>query len=148
MLNRFDQIFKDEYYDRVNNLGMSVNEVITLASIIEREAKVEKERPFVSSVFYNRIKSGMLLQSCATVQYVLGERKEKLTYQDIAIDSPYNTYKFEGLPPKPIASPGKPSIEAALYPAESEYLFFVVSKNGEHHFSKTYEEHLKAKNGK
>ncbi|TCO79080.1 endolytic transglycosylase MltG [Marinisporobacter balticus] len=146
MLNRFDDIFIDDYYKRVKELNMRINEIITLASIIEREAKLDKERPLVSGVFYNRIKKDMKFQSCATVQYVLGERKPKLSNKDIAIDSPYNTYKYYGLPPKPIASPGKPSIEAALYPKESEYLYFVVSKNGEHHFSKTYKEHLRAKN--
>ncbi|SHI53607.1 UPF0755 protein [Geosporobacter subterraneus DSM 17957] len=147
MLDRFNQVFQESYYQRAQEMGLSINEVITLASIIEREAKLDKERPLVSSVFHNRIKQNMLLQSCATVQYILGERKENLTLKDIEIDSPYNTYKYQGLPPKPIASPGKPSIEAALYPETTEYLYFVVSKNGEHTFSKTYKEHLKAKNG-
>jgi UPF0755 protein len=146
MLNRFDHVFMDAYYKRAEELNMTVNDIVTLASIIEREAKVDKERPIVSSVFYNRIEKKMPLQSCATVQYILGERKARLTLKDIAINSPYNTYKQEGLPPKPIASPGKASIEAALYPNKTEYLYFVVSKNGEHHFSKTYKEHLKAKN--
>ncbi|MCT4621517.1 MAG: endolytic transglycosylase MltG [Marinisporobacter sp.] len=146
MLNRFDNIFVDEYYKRAEELNMTVNDIVTLASIIEREAKVDKERSIVSSVFYNRIEKRMPLQSCATVQYILGERKARLTLKDIAIDSPYNTYKQDGLPPKPIASPGKASIEAALYPNKTDYLYFVVSKNGEHHFSKTYKEHLKAKN--
>ncbi|AOT72866.1 endolytic transglycosylase MltG [Geosporobacter ferrireducens] len=147
MLDRFNQVFQESYYQRAKELNMSVNEVITLASVIEREAKLDNERPLVSSVFHNRIKSGMLLQSCATVQYILGERKENLTLKDIETDSPYNTYKYQGLPPKPIASPGKPSIEAALYPEKTDYLYFVVSKNGEHTFSRTYKEHLNAKNG-
>lgn len=148
MLNCFNNIFTDDYYKRAKELNMSVNEIITLASIIEREAKVDKERSLVASVFYNRIKKDMLLQSCATVQYALGERKSKLSNKDTEINSLYNTYKYSGMPPKPIASPGKLSIEAALYPKDSDYLYFVVSKNGEHHFSKTYKEHLKAKNGK
>ena len=147
MLDRFNQVFQESYYQRAKDANMSINEVITLASIIEREAKLDKERPLVSSVFHNRIEQKMLLQSCATVQYILGERKENLTLKDIETNSPYNTYKYQGLPPKPIASPGKPSIEAALYPEKTDYLFFVVSKNGEHAFSKTYKEHLKAKNG-
>ncbi|QXM05983.1 endolytic transglycosylase MltG [Crassaminicella indica] len=147
MLNRFDDIFEDAYYKRAKELNMSVNDIITLASIIEREAKVDKERPIVSSVFHNRIRKKMPLQSCATVQYVLGERKAKLSFKDVETDSPYNTYKHAGLPPRPIASPGKASIEAALYPSETDYLYFVVSKNGEHHFSKTFKEHLNAKNG-
>ncbi|KXG76767.1 endolytic transglycosylase MltG [Thermotalea metallivorans] len=146
MLERFDAVFKEEYYQRAKQLNMSVHEVVTLASIIEREAKLDKERPLVSSVFHNRLKKGMLLQSCATVQYVLGERKENLSLKDIDIDSPYNTYKNIGLPPAPIASPGKASIEAALYPAQTDYYYFVAKTNGEHAFSKTYEEHLRAKN--
>ncbi|QZY57002.1 endolytic transglycosylase MltG [Crassaminicella profunda] len=147
MLNRFDDIFVDNYCKRAEELNMTVNDIVTLASIIEREAKVDKERPIVASVFYNRMNIKMPLQSCATVQYVLGKRKARLSTKDTEIDSPYNTYKHNGLPPKPIASPGKASIEAALYPSETDYLYFVVSKNGEHHFSKTYKEHLKAKNG-
>ncbi|MEW9121321.1 MAG: endolytic transglycosylase MltG [Thermotaleaceae bacterium] len=146
MLDRFNQVFIESYYQKANEMNMSINQVITLASIIEREAKIAHERPLVSSVFHNRIEQKMLLQSCATVQYILGERKENLTLRDIEIDSPYNTYKYLGLPPKPIASPGKASIEAALYPEQTDYLFFVASKNGEHIFSKTYREHLNAKN--
>ncbi|MFZ5965924.1 MAG: endolytic transglycosylase MltG [Bacillota bacterium] len=147
MLKRFDDVFKEKYYQRADELNMSIHEVITLASIIEREAKLEKERPIISSVFHNRLNKGMLLQSCATVQYILGERKQNLTLKDIAIDSPFNTYKNIGLPPTPIASPGKLSIEAALYPEDTEYLYFVLKKDGEHAFSKTYDEHLRAKNG-
>ena len=147
MLDRFNQVFEESYYDRAKELNMSVTEVVTLASIIEREAQLDDERPLVSSVFHNRINKGMLLQSCATVQYILGERKENLTNKDTAIDSPYNTYKYNGLPPKPIASPGKASIVAALYPEKSDYLYFVLDTNGKHTFSKTYKEHLNAKNG-
>ncbi|WZL71474.1 endolytic transglycosylase MltG [Clostridiaceae bacterium 35-E11] len=147
MLNRFDAVFEEAYYERTAELNMDINQIITIASIIEREAKLDEERSIVSSVFHNRIRKGMLLQSCATVQYILGERKENLSLKDIEIDSPYNTYKYEGLPPKPIASPGKASIEAALYPEKTDYLYFVVSKNGKHTFSKTYQEHLNAKNG-
>lgn len=146
MLNRFDEIFEKEYYSRAKELDMSINDVIALASIIEREARVDNERPIISSVFHNRLKKDMLLQSCATVQYVLGERKERLTYDDLEIDSPYNTYKHLGLPPMPIASPGEASIHAALYPADSKYLYFVAKGDGSHIFSKTYNEHLKAKN--
>ncbi len=146
MLNRFDSIFKDEYYLKAEDLGMSVKEVITLASIIEREAMVDKERPLVSSVFHNRLNKDRLLQSCATIQYVLGERKQNLTYDDLEIDSPYNTYKHKGLPPMPIASPGEASIQAALYPADTEYLYFVAKGDGTHAFSRTYNEHLEAKN--
>ncbi len=125
---------------------MNVKEIITLASIIEREAKLDRERPIISSVFHNRLKKNKLLQSCATVQYALGERKEDLTLKDLEIDSPYNTYKHLGLPPSPIASPGKASIEAALFPEDTDYLYFVAKGDGSHIFSKTYSEHLNAKN--
>lgn len=147
MLQRFDEIFLDEYYGRLDELGLSMNEAITLASIIEREARAKEEFPVVSGVFHNRIQDNMLLQSCATVQYVLGERKERLTYDDIAIDSPFNTYINAGLPPSPIASPGKLAIESALYPEEHGYYYFVVKKggNGTHVFSETLEQHNRAK---
>ncbi|SHJ64603.1 endolytic transglycosylase MltG [Tepidibacter formicigenes] len=145
MLKRFNEIYNAEYKKRQKELGLNLNEIITIASIIEREAKLDKERPLVSAVFYNRININMPLQSCATVQYVLGERKSVLSYDDIKIDSPYNTYKNNGLPPSPIASPGEKSIKAALYPEDVDYLYFVAKKDGSHSFSKTYNEHLKRK---
>lgn len=147
MLSRFDQIFTDEYYEKLKDHDMSLNDLITLASIVEREARAKEEFPLVSSVFHNRINQGMMLQSCATVQFILGERKERLSYDDIAIDSKYNTYVNTGLPPAPIASPGKLAIESALYPEESDYFYFVVKKdgNGTHVFSNTLKEHNKAK---
>jgi len=143
MLGQFDSVFKDEYYTRAEDLGMTINEVITLASVIEREAQLDTERALVSGVFHNRIRKGWKLQSCATVQYILGERKDILSYDDIAIESPYNTYINAGLPPSPIASPGEKSIIAALYPEETDYMFFVASgeNNGSHIFSKTLKEH-------
>lgn len=146
MLGQFDSVFKEEYYGRAEELGMTINEVITLASVIEREAQLDTERALVSGVFHNRINKGWKLQSCATVQYILGERKEVLSYDDIAIESPFNTYINAGLPPSPIASPGEKSIIAALYPEETDYMFFVASgdNDGSHIFSKTLKEHEKA----
>lgn len=142
-LKRFDAVFKEEYYARIIELGMDMNELITLASIVEREARVDEERAIVSSVFHNRLEIGMSLQSCATVQYILGERKARLTYDDIAIESDYNTYLNSGLPPAPIASPGEKSLVAALYPEDTEYLYFVTKEtnDGSHYFSRTLEEH-------
>lgn len=147
MLARFNEVFIDEYYVTLSDLGLSMNDLITLASIVEREAQAKEEFPLVSSVFHNRIGLDMKLQSCATVQYVLGERKERLTYDDIEIESPFNTYMNAGLPPAPIASPGKLAIESALYPETTEYLYFVVKKdgNGTHVFSRTLAEHNQAK---
>ncbi|MEI8215584.1 MAG: endolytic transglycosylase MltG [Eubacteriales bacterium] len=142
MLARFDEVFTMEYKDQLAKSGLNMNELITLASIIEREAKVPADRPVIASVFYNRLKIKMPLQSCATVQYILGEQKEKLTLNDIAIDSPYNTYKISGLPPGPICSPGLESIKAALYPAKTEYLYFLAKGDGSSVFSTTYDEFL------
>lgn len=145
MLYQFDKVFTDEYYKRAEELGMSVREVVTLASIIEREAKVTEDRPVIASVFYNRLKIGMPLQSCATVQYILGEQKPVLSIQDTQIESPYNTYLHKGLPPGPIASPGADSIKAALYPADTNYLYFLAKGDGSHAFSATYDQFLKDK---
>ncbi|MGE5633281.1 MAG: endolytic transglycosylase MltG [Caulobacteraceae bacterium] len=146
MLERFNSVFSEKYINRAKELNMTVDQVITLASIIEREAKLDSERKTISAVFHNRLKKGMMLQSCATVQYLLKEQKEVLTYKDLEIESPYNTYKHAGLPPGPIASPGLKSIEAALYPEDADYLYFVANNDGSHVFSRTYNEHLNAQN--
>lgn len=148
MLNRFDEIYTAEYEQRAQELRLTTDEVVTLASIIEREAVGDGDRKDVSSVFHNRLDSSEYpyLQSCATVQYILQERKPVLSEQDTRIDSPYNTYINRGLPVGPIASPGKASIEAALYPNDTDYLFFVLGKDGKHIFSQTYEQHLAAMN--
>ncbi|HHX13639.1 MAG TPA: endolytic transglycosylase MltG [Clostridiales bacterium] len=142
MLKQFNKLFTDKYYARAKELNMDINQVITLASIIEREAVVQEDRPVISGVFHNRLEKNMRLQSCATVQYILGEQKDNLSKADIAIESPYNTYIHAGLPPGPIASPGKLSIDAALWPAETDYLYFLAKGDGSHVFSKTYQEHL------
>ena len=142
-LDNFEVKFSQELRDRAQEIGMSIDEVAPLASIIEREAASDAAPATVSSVFHNLLNSTHypLLQSCATVQYVLQERKPVLTYDDIKIDSPYNTYLYEGLPIGPIASPGLASIRAALYPETTDYYFFVVTADGTHIFSKTLAEH-------
>ena len=147
MLMQFEKMYA-KYKDRAKEMDMTMDEVVTLASVIEREALGDEDRKLVSSVFHNRLKSDKYpyLQSCATVQYVLKERKPVLSVEDTKIDSPYNTYINEGLPIGPIASPGEESIEATLYPEESEHLFFVLGSDGKHHFSKTYKEHMQNKN--
>ena len=151
MLENFKNKITKEHYKRAKELGMSMDEVITLASIIEREANNTKDRRLVSAVFHRRLKSRDMnkLQSCATIQYVFlnkeGKVHEKLTYEDTKIASPYNTYIHPGLPPGPICSPGMDSVNAALYPDEdTDYMFFIAGPDGSTKFSKTYQEHLKA----
>jgi len=124
------------------------HQVVTLASIIEREAKVDVERPIVSAVFHNRLKKRWLLESCATVQYALGEWKTKLRYKDLEVDSPYNTYKKRGLPPGPICNPGASSIRAALGPADSDAMYFLADEKGTHYFYTNYREHIRGKRTK
>jgi UPF0755 protein len=143
-IQRFRQIFTPEMHEEAQRLKMSVAEVVTLASIIEKEAMLPEERPIISAVFHNRLRLKRPLESCATVQYALGYHKPKLTYDDLEINSPYNTYRNAGLPPAPIANPGLDSILAALYPAEVDYLYFVAKSDGSHVFTKTYNDHLRA----
>lgn len=144
MLSEFDEQFTDEFYSRAAQMNYSVDEIITMASIIERETDAETERAKVAGVFYNRINQNMRLQSCATVQYILGERKAVLSVADTQIASPYNTYMNDGLPVGPICNPGLECIEAALYPEDTDALYFVAGADGKHIFSRTYEEHLAA----
>ncbi|HOW27480.1 MAG TPA: endolytic transglycosylase MltG [Elusimicrobiota bacterium] len=123
-------------------------QILTLASLIEREARKPEERPLVSSVFHNRIRKRWYIESCATVQYSLGEWKPRLTYKDLDVPSPYNTYRHFGLPPGPICSPGKAALEAALFPADSEAMFFLADGQGSHTFYSSYEDHLRGKRHK
>ncbi len=145
MLDRFREVFNDEMRQRAEELGMTVHEVVTLASIIEAEARVAAERPIISGVYHNRLRIGMKLDADPTVRYVLDVGAERpLFRKDLEVDSPYNTYRNAGLPPGPINNPGLASIEAALYPADVDYLYFVSKGDGtgEHAFSETYAEHL------
>jgi len=145
LLSHFNHIVDEKLKDKAEEIGFSMEEIIILASIIEKESKFTEERRQVSSVFHNRLKKDMKLQSCASIQYILKEPKEKLEEFDLKIDSPYNTYLYKGLPPGPISNPGLDSIMAALEPVEEDYLYFVLGENGRHIFSKTYQEHLKNK---
>ena len=117
---------------------------MTLASIVEKEARVPEERPVIAAVYLNRLREGVLLQADPTVQYALGKHVARVFYKDLEVDSPYNTYKHKGLPPGPIASPGKPSIEAALYPANVPYKYFVAFPDGHHEFRTDLAAHEKA----
>jgi UPF0755 protein len=147
MLKQFDRLFTEEYYGKAEASGLSVAEVVTIASLIERETRVPEERALVASVIMNRIAMGMPLQIDATVQYALGEQKDRLSYEDLEIDSPYNTYKIEGLPPGPICSPRIECVEAALNPADTDYLYYVLRPelDGRHNFATGYDEFLRFK---
>lgn len=144
MLDNFNQKTED-LKQKIKPEGLSWEEIIILASLIEKEAKYNEEKNIVSSVFYNRLKINMKLQSCATIQYILGQPKERLNESDLNVDSPYNTYLYYGLPPGPICNPGLDSIKAALEPADTEWLYFVLGPDGRHIFTKTYQDHLKNK---
>lgn len=145
LVRHFEEKWKPEWNDRLGEISMTRNEVITLASIIEKEARLPEERPVISAVYHNRLRIGMPLQADPTVQYALGEHHERILYRDLEVDSPYNTYRHTGLPPGPIASPGSASIEAALYPASVPYLYFVADSDGHHEFRTTFREHREAK---
>jgi UPF0755 protein len=138
-----EKVFTDEYMERARELNLTMHDVLTIASLIEREAYNDTERAKISGVIYNRLRVGMPLQIDATVIYGIGEGKEHMTrvlYEDLEVDNPFNTYKNIGLPPGPIASPGRNSIYAALYPEEHDYFYYVLGDDG-HVFSKTFEEH-------
>jgi len=124
--------------------ALKLQDVVTLASLVEREARVGKERPIIAGVLVNRLKKGMRLQCDATVQYALGDHKARLTYADLKVKSPYNTYLNKGLPPGAICNPGLDCLEAALKPAKVSYLFYVARPNGTHVFTNTYAQHLAA----
>lgn len=122
--------------------GLSIHDLITLASLVEKEARYDEDRPIIAQVFFKRLQMGMPLQSDTTLQYLMAGPKEDVSIEDTKIDSPYNTYQHEGLPPGPIASPGMKSILAVLNPASTDYLYFVADRQGHNHYSQTYDEHL------
>lgn len=126
---------------RARARGLNVHQLLTLASIIEREAIAPEEMPLISAVFWNRLKLDMPLQADPTVQYALGKERRALTRADLQLDHPFNTYRYQGLPPGPIASPGLKAIEAALAPAQVKYLYFVAMDDRRHQFSITAEQH-------
>ncbi|MBI5748425.1 MAG: endolytic transglycosylase MltG [Nitrospinae bacterium] len=143
------KVLRGEY----QKTGLTIHQLITLASLIEKETGNEVEKPIISAVFHNRFKKRMRLQCDPTVIYALllkGLKEKKIIYdgnirkEDLSIDSPYNTYRYAGLPPGPIANPGKSSIHAAIYPSVSKYIYFVSKNDGSHHFSSTIEEHNRA----
>ena len=146
MLKRFQEVFNATWRQRAEQIGMTVHEVVTLASIIEKETGTASERPLISSVFHNRLKKGMRLETDPTVIYGISNFNGNLTRADLATPTPYNTYLVAGLPPGPIASPGEASLEAALYPADTQYLFFVSKNDQTHEFSTNLVDHNHAVN--
>ncbi|MBL0387357.1 endolytic transglycosylase MltG [Tumebacillus sp. ITR2] len=153
MLKQTDATLTPEWRGQMKKLGLNVHSALTIASLVEREAAVDAERPIISGVIRNRLSAApaMKLQIDATVQYALGKTKENLLYKDLEVDSPYNTYLHDNLPPGPIAAPGKSSIQAAIYPAVHDFYFYVTKNDGsgEHFFAHSYEEHQRniAKSG-
>ena len=143
MVNRFYEVV-EPYSKRIEESGMIIEEVVTLASIVEKETGRAEERPLIASVFLNRIKKGMRLESDPTVIYGINDFTGNLTRNDLSEFTPYNTYIIRGLPLGPIANPGLESIKAVLYPSETDYLYFVSKNDGTHHFSRTLEEHNQA----
>ena len=143
MADEFQRRWRPQWTARLDSLALSRHELVTLASIIEEEVRYAPDRPYVASVYYNRLHRGMPLQADPTVAYALGERR-RLYERDYDVQSPYNTYLIQGLPPGPIGSPSTASILAALYPAQTDFLYFVARPDGKHVFSRTYREHLRA----
>jgi UPF0755 protein len=143
LFGNFKRFMNDTLKQRASSIGFSVHEVLTLASIIKGETNLTEEMRTISGVYHNRLRIGMKLQADPTIQYLLPGGWRRLLYQDLQIDSPYNTYKYFGLPPGPINNPGKNAILAALYPEEHSYLFFVANGEGGHWFAGNYSEHLR-----
>lgn len=146
MLDKTESVV-NAYETEIERDNLTVHQFLTMSSLIEEEATKNVDRKKIASVFYNRIEQGMPLQTDPTVLYALGEHKDRVLYKDLEVDSPYNTYQNVGLPPGPIANAGTVSMEAALHPEETDYLYFLASKDGKVYFSKSLNEHndLKAK---
>ncbi len=142
MLERFEkEIAHLDYISLAHRSGLSLHQAVTVASMVEREAQVDEERPLIAGVIFNRLKNSMPLQIDATVQYALGAQKQKIYTKDLRVKSPYNTYLIKGLPPGPIAMPGRASLLAAVSPARIDYLYYVARPDGTHAFAKTLAEH-------
>ncbi|HEY6951080.1 MAG TPA: endolytic transglycosylase MltG [Bacteroidota bacterium] len=144
MLNGFRNFFVDSLKARLRDSRMTLNEVVTLASIVEGESGIDAELPTIAGVYLNRLRKNMKLEADPTIQYLLPAGPRRLRYADLRMDSPYNTYLYRGLPPGPVNNPGRLAILSVLYPEKNQYLYFVATGVGGHHFSRTYSEHEKA----
>lgn len=142
MAENFDRRLTKEMRERAKEMDLSIYELVTLASLVEKEAYHEEDRPIIAQIFLKRLRIGMPLQADPTVQYLLDAPKEDLLYRDTEIESPYNTYQNVGLPPGPIASPGTASLMAVLHPADTNYLYFVADRNGNNYYATNYADHL------
>ena len=145
MNDEFNKFWTKEREERLRQINKPKRDIIILASIVEKEAVADNERPIIAGVFLNRLAKGMRLESCSTVLYAMGINKERLSLEDLKFDSPYNTYRYKGLPPGPICNPGAEAIDAVLYPEATDSLYFVSKGNGTHYFSSTFEQHVKNK---
>jgi UPF0755 protein len=141
MVARYNKVWQPAWNAQLQKQAMSRNDVMALAAIVEKEARRPEERPVIAAVYLNRLKTGMRLQADPTVQYAIGQHVSRVLYKHLTIDSPYNTYRYTGLPPGPIASPGKPAIVAALFPADVPYRFFVAFPDGHHEFTTSFAQH-------
>jgi UPF0755 protein len=144
MVYDFERRWRPDWDAKATDLKINRNDLVTMASIVEREARLPEERPVIAAVYYNRLRKGMLLQADPTVQYALGHHVGRVLYKDLAVQSPYNTYIHKGLPPGPVAAPGVASLAAAANPANVPYLYFVASRDGHHEFRMTFDEHTTA----
>ncbi|MEX2442552.1 MAG: endolytic transglycosylase MltG [Alkalispirochaeta sp.] len=145
MVTTFHDRMSSELLDEIRRQDRTIHDVLSLASIVQKESATDGEMPLVAGVFWNRLQMGMRLESDATVNYVLGTRKLQPTFADTEIDHPYNTYENYGLPPGPVGNPGLPAIRAAVYPAEHDYLFFLHKPDREIVPSRSFAEHLENK---
>ncbi len=146
MNDEFNKFWTKKLEIRAEELNMTKKDIIILASIVEKEAVSANERPVIAGIFYNRLAKKMRLESCSTVLYAMGINKERLTFDDLKFNSPYNTYKHAGLPPGPICNPGKETIMSVLFPKKTSYLYFVSKGDGTHLFAATLNEHVSQKN--
>jgi len=147
MVERFKEVVNDSVQAEIRRTGYTLHQIITLASIVEGECQVNFERPIVASIYYNRLRKRIRLEACPTIQYIIPDSPRRILRKDLNIDSPYNTYRYYGLPPGPVCNPGFKSIQAAIYPAKTDYLYMI--SNGDstytHTFTANYEEFLDAK---
>lgn len=143
MVDQFHRFYADSLEERQEELGWTTVQVLTLASIVEGEAVLGEERATISGVYWNRLRRGMKLEADPTIQFILNDRPRRLSYADLKVDNPYNTYRRRGLPPGPVNNPGRASILAALYPVHHDYVFFVANGRGGHWFASTYSEHMR-----